>query len=128
MTRDGVSPEPSDGKDRNIVCVGRDRELLALRAMVLRGAGFRVIEESDTTRALQLALDDSIDLVLLCHTLSSLEKSRIIYALSSTRHHLPIASVATLEHHSAPAGSVAVPSDPPRLIEAIEKLFQAAKV
>lgn len=128
MTRDGVSPEPSDGKDRNIVCVGRDRELLALRAMVLRGAGFRVIEESDVTRAVQLAIQDSISLVLLCHTLSSLEQSRIIYGLRAISQHLRIACVTTLDHQSSPDGSVAVPSDPPRLIDAIGQMFHEAQV
>jgi CheY-like chemotaxis protein len=128
VIRDGVSREPSTGKDRNILCVGRDRELLSLRAMVLRGAGFRVIEESDATRAVQLALGNSIDLLLLCHTLNSIEHTRIIHSLRAARQHMLIACVTTLEHQGAPAGAVAVPSDAPRLIEALEKIFQAAQV
>jgi hypothetical protein len=123
MTRDGVSREPSDRKERNILCVGRAHELLELRAMVLRAAGFRVDEERDLTRAVEGALDDSINLVLLCHTLNPLEQSRIIDALRVTRQHLPIASVITLDHCGAPSGSVPVPSDPQRLIDAIRRIF-----
>ena len=123
MTRDGVSREPSTAKSINILCVSCAEELLSLRAAVLRGAGFRVIEERDVNRAVELALKDSIDLVLLCHTVSSFEQSRIIDALRARRRHLPIASVTTLDHESAPAGSVPVPSDPQRLIDVICGMF-----
>lgn len=124
VTHDGVSRELSVGKNCNILCVGREQELLSLRAMVLRGAGFRVDEECDLTRALQVALEGSIDLVLLCHTWNSSEQSRIIHSLRAARPHMPVACVITLDHQGAPAGSVAVPSDPQRLIEAIRQLFQ----
>ena len=127
MTRDGAPRELSPNKQRNILCVGRAQELLSLRAMVLRGAGFRVIEECDVSRAVQLALEDSIDLVLLCHTLNSTEQSRIIPSLCAKRRHLPIASVIASDHHTTPDGSRAVPSDPQRLIDAIGKLFQEAR-
>src|SRR5690242_5075399 len=116
VIRDGIARQPSAGKHRNILCVGREQELLSLRAMVLRGAGFRVVEERDLARALELALDDSIDLVLFCHSWTSSQQSRIIESLRASRQHVSIASVTTLEHDSAPAGSVAVPSDPQRLI------------
>lgn len=127
MTGDGVSREPSNGEDRKILCVGRAEELVSLRAMVLRGAGFQVIEERDVTRAVQLALEESIGLVLLCHTLNSLEQSRILYALNSTRQHLLIACVVASDHYTAPEGARAVPREPQRLIEAIQNIFEESR-
>ena len=124
MPRDGASRELSTGEQRKILCIGRARELLSLRAMVLGGAGFHVVEERDVTRAVQLALEDSIDLVLLCHSLNSSEQSRIIHLLRAMRQNVLIASVIASDHHSAPAGSLAVPSDPLGLIDALRKMFQ----
>jgi DNA-binding response OmpR family regulator len=108
--------------------VGRDQELLSLRAMVLRGAGFRVLEERDGARALQLALADSIDLVLFCHSVNASEQSRMIHSLRAAHRQMPIATVTTLEHDNAPAGSVAVPSEPNTLIDAIRQIFQEIQV
>jgi CheY-like chemotaxis protein len=123
VIREAVSCELAP-KPCNILCVGRAEELLSLRGLVLHGAGYRVIEERDITRAIQIGLLETTDLVLLCHTLNSDEQHRIIHALRTSRPHLPIACVIAADHHGSPAGSLAVPSDPQRLIEAIHKMFR----
>lgn len=123
MIREAVPREPAP-KPGNILCVGRAEELLSLRALVLHGAGYQVIEERDVTRAIQLGFQETTGLVLLCHTLHSDEQHRIIHALHTSRPHLPIACVIAVDHHSAPAGSLAVNSDPQRLIDAIHKIFR----
>lgn len=106
-----------------ILHVGRAPELLALRTQILKEAGFCVQEEHDLARALQVASEGSIHLVLLCHSIPSRSCRSMIQGLLSARKVLPIAFVLPVDYQAPPDGALGVPNTPPELIAAIRAIL-----
>ena len=108
--------------NETILSVGREAGLLALRSLVLRTAGFRVIEALGIEFAAETARDREIDLVLFCHSISPAECERIISCLQPTA--LVFAFVVTHSCQDVPSGATGVPNAGEELVKAIEALVR----
>ncbi len=73
-----------------ILSVGRAPELLRPRSLILHSAGYAVLEELDCERALSRAMNDDIDLVLLCYSLHPGEIEFLVKMLAEKRRMLPV--------------------------------------
>lgn len=62
----------------HLLSVGYDERLMHTRAAVLRQAGFVVDEAFDVNDALKIAKSDSIDAMVICHTVSRSEQRFLI--------------------------------------------------
>ena len=103
-----------------ILSVGHSPELLKSRTLLLESAGYVVREESNCSRALDRALADDFDLVLLCHTLSKSEMIVFLSSLAESKQLLPVLCIRKNEFCSAIDGSIPAPRAPGRLLAAIE--------
>lgn len=74
----------------HILSAGYDRELMQTRSMLLRHAGFVVDEAYTLAGVLSLVTSDSIDAVLLCHTIPRNECRWLISSIRDVRRLLPI--------------------------------------
>lgn len=81
----------------HLLSVGYDKALIYTRTLVLRGAGFHVDEAFNLKNALTLVESDSIDVLILCHTLSKEEQRQLISAVRKLRGLLPIICICSWE-------------------------------
>ncbi len=76
-----------------ILSLGHDHHLLAMRTMLLEGAGFEVIEAYSLSDALRLAQSDAVDLVLVCDTVPKAEQKLLLASVRERRRLMPVLSV-----------------------------------
>lgn len=105
-----------------ILSVGHESGLLALRSLVLRKAGFRVIEALYPELAAENARDNEIDLVLFCHSMAETECKCIISSLQPTA--LVFAFAVAYPWQGVPSGATGVPNAGEELVKAIEALIR----
>jgi DNA-binding response OmpR family regulator len=98
-----------------ILSVGHASELLSTRSLHLRSAGYSVREENDCQRAMNRAMDDDIDLVLLCHSLYKGEVEFLVNTLAEKRRLLPVLCVRRSDS-DMPHDDYAVRSSTPDLL------------
>ena len=108
----------------SILEVGHALELLRTRSLVLRNAGYHVIEETDVKRALSLAQSDQVDMVLLCHSLYRKEAVWLAHTLREARSLLPIICVVNNPTDEIPPGCWSAPSSPDELLDTLEEIMQ----
>lgn len=104
-----------------VLSVGRDHHLLSLRSMMLRHAGFDVIEAYSASDALRLAQSDAVDLVLVCHTLPKQEQRSIIDAIRKYRRLMPILCVIANNFVVAADERVTTDHSPQLLLDGLEQ-------
>jgi CheY-like chemotaxis protein len=108
----------------SILEVGHATELLQTRSLVLRNAGYQVIEETDIKRALSLAQSDQIDIVMLCHSLYRKEAAWLARMLREERSLLPIVCVVSNLTDEIPPGCWSAPASPDELLDTLEQIMQ----
>jgi CheY-like chemotaxis protein len=108
----------------SILEVGHATELLKTRSLVLRAAGYHVMEETDIQRAFALAQSDHIDLVLLCHSINRKEAFWLARVLRESRSLLPILCVVNNYSDDIPPGCWSSLAAPEELLATLEELFQ----
>jgi hypothetical protein len=106
-----------------ILICGRDVTLLNTRCWVLERAGFKVRTTRDIGEVRRLAVESSVDLILLCHTLSPAEREK---AMQSAAEAARIKKLLFFAHagpgHEDAAGHVVDPFDGPKgLIHAVQQ-------
>jgi CheY-like chemotaxis protein len=106
-----------------ILSVGHAPELLRTRTLLLRSAGYSVREESDVWQALQTALDDHIDLVLLCHSLNKTEIEFLVMTLAEKRQLLPVLCVRRDDFSIPLEECLPMPNAPDLLLHQVETLL-----
>jgi CheY-like chemotaxis protein len=104
----------------HLLSVGYDPLLMRTRSLLLRQAGFSVDEAYNLNGALGLLKTDSIDAVLLCHTIPKDKQHLFIAAARGLRRLLPIICIQAHDHDGRQQGCVSVGSDPVELLEAIK--------
>ena len=102
----------------HILSVGYDRDLMAVRSMVLRQAGHIVVEAYSLADALNLMRSDAVDLVLICHTVPASEQDKLINAVREARRLMPVLCITTSDG-SAQKECVNVENSPQALIDAV---------
>ena len=103
-----------------ILSVGYDRTLMPLRTMVLRSSGHAVEECYTTADALKL-LSDSIDILLICHTIPAQERNALISSARKKREQMPIFCITSNEFSKISDHCQAISNLPAPMLEAINK-------
>lgn len=73
-----------------ILSMGYDPHLMSVRTLLLRGAGYVVDEAYDRAAALSRAQCDTVDALLICHTVPKSDKRWLIANVREKRRLLPI--------------------------------------
>lgn len=103
-----------------ILSIGRDRQLMASRSLVLRHAGYTVQEVYTSRQAVELARSDLVDLILICHTLSDLERHLLIARIRTQRRPVPILCLRDSDYSTGSVdGCKLVSSAPAELVAAV---------
>lgn len=103
----------------HILSVGYDHTLMPLRSMILRGAGYEVEEAYTMELARSRAESDSIDLLLLCHTLPEGDQKDLIASVQRSHRTPPVLCITSQEFTFPANGGVAVESSPIELLEGV---------
>ncbi|MGC2698473.1 MAG: hypothetical protein WA738_22010 [Candidatus Angelobacter sp.] len=103
-----------------IVSVGYETVLMGLRSQVLRQAGHAVDEAHTVRDALRLIEADSIDLLLICHSVPKSEQRWLIFQAREKRRLLPIVCIGHQAYVSPADGCVGIENSPGALLDAVK--------
>jgi Response regulator containing CheY-like receiver, AAA-type ATPase, and DNA-binding domains len=111
----------------SILAVGNDPALLKTRALVLRAAGYHVVESANCEHALEIGTSDHIDAVVLCHSLRLNEAKHLMHGLRTARRLLPI--VCVLENHfsDVPTGCLMTTNEPEELLRTLQLALEGLR-
>jgi DNA-binding response OmpR family regulator len=87
-------PVPAMSTTR-VLAFGYDRTLVGVRTSVLRHSGYHVEETFSVTEALKRAQSDSIDAILICHSVPDNGVEKLVTAVRKTRALMPILCMRT---------------------------------
>jgi DNA-binding response OmpR family regulator len=112
-------PDPA-----SVLVFGRDDQLVHTRCLILEKAGFRVRTAASLPDLRQLLAEPSMDVMLLCHTLSPQECDE---ALNLTHQRWPLMQTIALSSGSSDCGSdaadavIEVREGPAKLINTVRR-------
>ena len=101
-----------------ILSGGRDPHLLQVRNEVLRVPGFTVVSAYSPEELIQTFRAGDFDIVLMCHSFSNEEQSKVALAVHAQSPSTPVLAMSTGERASVYADAV-VSNDPSSLLSAI---------
>jgi CheY-like chemotaxis protein len=108
-------------QSRCILSISSDPHLMITRTLLLRGAGYAVDEAYQKAAALSRAQCDSVDALLICHSMPKADRRWLIARVREKRKLMPILCL-TVGMDSLPDGScTAVPNDPEELLNALAR-------
>jgi hypothetical protein len=107
-----------------VLSMGRDPHLMAVRTLLLKGAGYVVDEAYDRAAALGRAQCDSVDALLICHTVAKSEKRWLIANVREKRRLVPILCLTGGFYELPDDGSISVDSDPEKLLNALRRAIK----
>lgn len=102
-----------------ILSAGRDPNLLASRNEVLRRQGHQVVVAMTSAQVVEAFFGGDFDMVLLCHTIPSDERRKIIRLVHNHAPSTPVMVVSAYEGQARDAGAIAVPNQPQDLVAAV---------
>ena len=105
----------------HLLLAGYEHSLMQSRSIMLRRAGFVVDQAYNLNAVLGLVKADTIDAVLLCHTIPRDEQLSLISSLRELRRQLPIVCIKLHEGDLPQPECVMSESEPVELIAAICK-------
>jgi hypothetical protein len=102
-----------------VLSMGCDLHLMMARTLLLKSAGYVVDEAYDRTAAFSRAQCDSVDALLICHTVPKSERRWLIANVREKRRLLPILCL-TLGFYELPDKEcIGVENDPEELLNAL---------
>ena len=104
----------------HILSVGNDSTLMASRTLILRGAGYFVEEAYTVDKAINLVEADSIDAMLICHTIPQDDQKALISFVREKRRLMPVLCIRAFPYQSAPRTCTAVDHEPEALLHALK--------
>src|SRR5215510_7445976 len=110
----------------HIISFGYDPNLMSSRTLLLQHAGFTVEEAYSPAEVLGLVRNDSVDLVVVCHTVPLKEEEQLIAALRDVRQLLPVICIAASEYEvgkDVRTDCVNVQNSPIPLINAVRSIM-----
>ena len=112
-------------RSTHILICGRDAELLRTRGLVLQSAGYRV---SCTTEPIRYEDHlETVDLLVVCHTLSAEEREQAISSLANLK---PGAKAVCLELNASATGDGVPTLDsfagPKNMLEGVKRVLNAS--
>jgi DNA-binding NtrC family response regulator len=102
-----------------ILSVGSDYILMSSRPLLLRRAGYNVEEAQSVAKAIILVAEDSIDLTLICHTISKQDQQLLVAAVREKRRLMPVLCIRSYAYEIAPYTCIAVDNEPVELLDAV---------
>ena len=107
-----------------ILSFGYARDSMAVRAAVLRQAGYRVEEAHSPAQCLESIKSDAIDVVLLCHSVPKAEAQLLVSLIREQRVLLPILCVSSSDHAAAPEGCIRASNAPIPLVNSLRNAIR----
>ena len=108
-----------------VLCVGQQRQLLAIRDTVLRSEGYRVIEAYTADDALRIFASTDVDVVVICHSLPVSSRKRLVLAMKEMRPLTPVVALHEAYNYITEADqSVDQLAGPEVLLEAVSSLLK----
>jgi hypothetical protein len=102
-----------------ILSMGGDPYLMTVRTLLLRSAGYVVDEAYERGAALSRAQCDSVDALLICHTVPKSERRWLIVNIREKRKLMPILCLTLGIHEVPDEGCISVESYPEELLNAL---------
>jgi len=103
-----------------VLAFGYDRILAGVRTSVLRHSGYQVEETFSLAEALTRAQSDSIDAILICHSVPDNGVERLVTSVRKTRALTPILCMRTHPYGFAPRTCVSVENTPIAILNALK--------
>ncbi len=108
----------------HLLSIGADPSVLATRSDVLKRAGYLVSTASSETSARQILGQGGFDLVVVCHSLTSADRTKILQAARSSEKSPKIVAINRQSEPEADAdASVHSLDGPARLLECIAEVL-----
>jgi hypothetical protein len=111
-----------------IVLMGCDPHLMNIRTLLLQGAGYVVDEAYEKTAALSRAQCDSVDALLICHTVAKHDRQWLIARIRGKRELMPILCLTVGIHEVPGDGCIAVEHGPEKLLNALRQAIQLPRL
>ena len=108
----------------HILSVGNDPLLMSSRTLILRNAGYLVDEAYTVKKAISLVAADSIDVMLICHTIAKEDQQFLISTTRQKKRLMPILCLRAITYQSVPQTCNAVDCDPEDLLNALRQAIQ----
>ena len=105
----------------HLVSAGYDPHLMQTRSLVLRHAGFVVDEAYNLLGVLGVIKTDSVDAVVLCHTIPKDEQQWLILSIRQVYRLLPIISIEASIYDSPQEDCLRSTNEPDYLLATIGK-------
>ena len=121
-----ISKTPSlpDISTKRVLAFGYDRLLVGLRSAVLRNSGYDVEETFTLKEAVERAQSDSIDSIVICHSVPDDEIEKLVTSVRETRKLMPILCMHTHQHGFAPPTCVSVETSPIAILHALKAAIE----
>jgi len=108
-----------------VLCVGQQRQLLAVRDIVLRAEGYCVIEAYSADEALRIFAATDVDIVVICHSIPVQSRRRLVLAMKQARPLTPVIALHEAYDYVTEAdSSVDQLAGPEVLLEAVASLLK----
>jgi DNA-binding response OmpR family regulator len=104
--------------------MGYDSDLMIVRTLILRRAGYMVEEVHEGTAALSGAQCDSVDALLICHTVPESETRWLITNVREKRKLMPILCLTLEIHELSNDGCIGVENRPEELLNALRRAIE----
>ena len=111
-----------------IVSMGCDPRLMNIRTLLLQGAGYVVDEAYEKTAALSRAQCDSIDVLLICHSVAKYDRQWLIARIREKRELMPILCLTVGIYQLPDVTCIAVPNNPEELLNALARAAKLPKL
>lgn len=105
-----------------ILSAGRDELLLSTRTAVLQSQGYNVVQAVTFREIVEYLLAESIDLVVLCHSIPLEERGKVVCLVQNQARFTPVLTVSAFEGQSEPPGTVRVRNRPQDILDAVAKM------
>jgi len=109
----------------HILSVGSDLILMSSRTLILRKAGYEVDDARTVKQAISLLGADSIEVMLICHTIGKEDQQLLISTARQKKRLMPILCLRAINFESVPATCRAVDNDPEDLLYALRQAVRA---
>jgi DNA-binding response OmpR family regulator len=93
---------------------------MSSRSLILRSAGYLVEEAYTIDKAINLVEADSIDAMLICHTVPRDDQKVLIAFVRDKRKLMPVLCIRSSAYETAPRTCVAVDNDPEELLKSLK--------
>lgn len=113
-----------------ILSVGHEPMLLDTRSLILRAAGYLVESALSIKQAINHLRTGDFDVVVVCHSIPSQERDRLVCLVRASGSTIPVISVVRMsasDHHSEGFADATVESDPKKLLLGIQEALYKAK-